>query len=139
MTRTLLFSVSANDCEMQTFRSGGKGGQHQNKVSSGVRFIHVPSGARGEARDARTTVKRPLRCKGRRSTSTHMGRTFVHQARGCGSLHLAVMQRLCNHSAFNGYRWTPSKYSEVHCLDCGRMWRTKADVCYLPDSATTDL
>ena len=29
---------------MDTFRSGGAGGQHQNKVESGVRLTHRPSG-----------------------------------------------------------------------------------------------
>ena len=29
---------------MDTFRSGGKGGQHQNKVESGVRLTHRPTG-----------------------------------------------------------------------------------------------
>lgn len=31
-----------------------------------------------------------------------------------------------NFSAFNGYRFTPSDYSEVSCLQCGGRWRTKA-------------
>lgn len=52
-TKVLLFSVGKKDLIRQTFRAGGKGGQNQNKVESGVRFIHPPSGARGEARDAR--------------------------------------------------------------------------------------
>lgn len=38
--------------------------------------------------------------------------------------------RLCNHSAFSGYRWTPSEYSEIVCDTrhggCGARWRTKA-------------
>lgn len=38
-----------------------------------------------------------------------------------------VMQRYCNHSAFNGYRRTPSDYSTVTCLACGMTWRTNAD------------
>jgi hypothetical protein len=49
----LLFSVTRKDFIRQTFRSGGKGGQNQNKVESGVRLIHPPSEARGEARDSR--------------------------------------------------------------------------------------
>lgn len=49
----LLFTVTKKDLIRQTFRSGGKGGQNQNKVESGVRFIHPPSQARGEARDTR--------------------------------------------------------------------------------------
>lgn len=53
MGKQLLFSVTKKDLIRQTFRSGGKGGQNQNKVESGVRFIHTPSGARGEARDSR--------------------------------------------------------------------------------------
>lgn len=51
--KKLLFSVTKDDCEWQYFRSGGKGGQNQNKVNSGARCIHHPSGARGEARDSR--------------------------------------------------------------------------------------
>ena len=49
-----LFSVTKKDLEVQTFRSGGKGGQHQNKRDSGVRIIHKESGARGESRDERS-------------------------------------------------------------------------------------
>jgi len=45
-----VFSVTKNDLTIQTFKSGGKGGQHQNKTDSGVRIIHKPSGAVGESR-----------------------------------------------------------------------------------------
>lgn len=31
-----------------------------------------------------------------------------------------------NYSAFNGYRFTPSDYSECICIDCRLRWRTKA-------------
>jgi len=37
-----------------------------------------------------------------------------------------VMQRKCNHSAFNGYHWTPSDWSHVVCLSCRASGRTKA-------------
>lgn len=53
-TKELLLSVTIHDCEVQTFRSGGPGGQHQNKTESGVRVIHHPSGARGESREHRS-------------------------------------------------------------------------------------
>lgn len=45
-----------------------------------------------------------------------------------------VTQRYCNHSAFNGYRFTPSDYSTVFCLECHALGRTKAGyVDQLPD------
>lgn len=37
-----------------------------------------------------------------------------------------VIDYKCNYSAFNGYKWTPSDYSRVHCPVCYRSWRTKA-------------
>lgn len=55
--RKLLLSVTLKDCEVQHFRSGGKGGQNQNKRDTGTRVIHHPSGARGEARDERSQLQ----------------------------------------------------------------------------------
>ena len=52
--KELLFSVTRKDLDVQTFRSGGKGGQHQNKRNSGVRIIHTESGAVGESREQRS-------------------------------------------------------------------------------------
>lgn len=55
--KKLLFSITKDDFTWQTFRAGGKGGQNQNKVESGVRCIHKASGARGEARDSRDQLR----------------------------------------------------------------------------------
>jgi len=33
------------DCEISFFVAGGPGGQHRNKVATGVRLVHRPSGA----------------------------------------------------------------------------------------------
>jgi protein subunit release factor B len=55
--RKLVLSVTAKDCELQTFRCGGPGGQKQNKTSSGVRWIHRASGARGECREERSQLQ----------------------------------------------------------------------------------
>lgn len=52
--REKLFSVTIKDCDVQTFRAGGPGGQNQNKRDTAVRVIHPPSGARGESREHRT-------------------------------------------------------------------------------------
>ena len=57
MKKELLFSVTKKDFTIQTFRSGGKGGQHQNKTDSGVRIIHKASGARGECRNHREQIR----------------------------------------------------------------------------------
>jgi len=57
---------------------------------------------------------------------------------GRGLRFWVVTQRQCNHSAFNGYRKTPSAYSGVRCTLCGAFWRTRAAyVARLPD-ATRD-
>lgn len=37
-----------------------------------------------------------------------------------------VIQRNCNHSAFNGYHRTYSDYSTVYCPACRAVGRTKA-------------
>ncbi len=52
--RKLLFSVTKKDLRIDTFRSGGKGGQNQNKRDTGVRVTHVESGAVGESREERS-------------------------------------------------------------------------------------
>ena len=41
-------------CRIETFRSGGKGGQHQNTTDSGVRLIHLPTGVRAESQSDRS-------------------------------------------------------------------------------------
>ena len=49
-----LYSLSKKDFKLEFFRSGGKGGQHQNKTSTGVRIKHPASGAVGECRETRS-------------------------------------------------------------------------------------
>ena len=50
----LLFSVTRKDCKFDYFRGSGKGGQKRNKTSSGVRCIHLASGAVGVSDDTRS-------------------------------------------------------------------------------------
>jgi peptide chain release factor 2 len=51
--------IDLRECDLRrdTFRSGGPGGQHQNKTESGVRYTHVPSGVSAESRSERSQVK----------------------------------------------------------------------------------
>ncbi len=55
--KELLFSIRKKDFTVQTFQSGGKGGQHQNKTDSGVRIIHNASKAVGESRSDRSQLR----------------------------------------------------------------------------------
>lgn len=54
MKREPVFSVLISACRVDTFCSGGPGGQHQNRTRSGVRITHPPSGAIGESREYRS-------------------------------------------------------------------------------------
>jgi protein subunit release factor A len=54
VAKELLFSLTKKDFRVDTFRSGGKGGQHQNTCESGVRITHIDSVATGECREERS-------------------------------------------------------------------------------------
>ena len=43
-----------DQCRVDTFRAGGKGGQHQNVTESGVRLTHLPSGIVATSRSLRS-------------------------------------------------------------------------------------
>lgn len=63
------------------------------------------------------------------SSSAFMDQTKTCQERSrpVRERNWVVLQRLCNHSAFNGYHYTPSDYSTVRCMTCNAVGRTKAD------------
>jgi peptide chain release factor 2 len=56
-TGEIEIEIRREDVERQTFRSGGPGGQHQNKTESGVRLIHHPTGIVAECRSQRSQHK----------------------------------------------------------------------------------
>jgi len=51
--REPLLSLTKKDFRVDTFKSGGKGGQHQNKTNSGVRITHIATGISYECREER--------------------------------------------------------------------------------------
>jgi peptide chain release factor 2 len=54
---TIEIDIHPEDLKRDTFRSGGPGGQHQNKTESGVRYTHLPSGVAAESRTERSQHK----------------------------------------------------------------------------------
>jgi peptide chain release factor 2 len=54
---TITIEIKPDDLRRDTFRSGGPGGQHQNKTESGVRYTHIPSGVAAESRTERSQHK----------------------------------------------------------------------------------
>jgi peptide chain release factor 2 len=49
--------IRSDELRRDTFRSGGPGGQHQNKTESGVRYTHLPTGIACESRSQRSQHK----------------------------------------------------------------------------------
>jgi len=62
------YSLPADDdvllaeCEVETFRSGGPGGQHQNVTDSGVRLRHRPTGTVVVCRGERSQLANKRSC-----------------------------------------------------------------------------
>ena len=54
---SIVIEIKEDDLVRQTFRSGGPGGQHQNKTESGVRYTHLPTGIAAESRTERSQHK----------------------------------------------------------------------------------
>ncbi len=54
---TIEIEIKPDDLKRDTFRSGGPGGQHQNKTESGVRYTHLPTGIAAESRSERSQHK----------------------------------------------------------------------------------
>lgn len=80
MTREILFSVTLDDCDVQTFRSGGKGGQNVNKRDTGVRIVHRASGAVGKSTDERSQLQNK-KTAFRRMTEDPRFKFWVHEER----------------------------------------------------------
>jgi len=51
-----------SECKVETFRSGGKGGQHANKTDSAVRLTHLKSGIKAICEKERSQYLNKIKC-----------------------------------------------------------------------------
>lgn len=100
--KQLLFRVTRDDCDWQTFRSPGPGGQNVNKVETGVRVIHRRSGAIGESREHNSQMAN------RRAAFGRMAKTSAFT-----SWHRREVARLMG---FAGISWTPEDTSAARVI-----------------------
>lgn len=109
--------MSIADCELQTFSSGGPGGQHQNRSRTGVRIIHHASGARGECREERSQWENKKRAWRRMCESRQFQLWLMLETGRIDAIQAEISRVEIPHAHLlievrqNG-RWVPEAHSE---------------------------
>lgn len=90
-----MLTVTRHDCKWSYHRTGGHGGQHRDKTSNGVRVVHPPSGARGQASESRSQAENKRTAFGRMAeTSEFKAWVRLEHARRIGAIDQAVKDAL---------------------------------------------
>jgi len=61
MSEEQITIASKKDFRIDTFFAGGPGGQAQNKIATGVRFTHIPSGIQASCRETSSQLENKKR------------------------------------------------------------------------------
>ena len=111
--RKLLFSVTLADCDVETFRASGPGGQHRNKVASAVRIRHRASGAVGQATEHRSQHQN------KKAAWERMGKSKTFQA--WAKMHAAKLQGQPSTDEIVAKQMQPQNREEWRCQFCEKM------------------
>lgn len=90
--RVLAFSVTLKDCDVETKRGHGNGGQNRNCRDTAVRIVHRASGAVGESQEERSQLQNK-KAAFRRMTETAKFRLWVKRQCGMDDLIKAAVER----------------------------------------------
>jgi len=115
--RKKILSLTKSDFLVDTFRSGGKGGQHQNKTDSGVRIRHLESGSAAESRESRSQHRNKKAAFRRLIKSTKFNLWLHRKINGIDNIEQELSRLLDDQNikteiVING-KWTEIKPNEL--------------------------
>lgn len=88
-----ILSVTLKDCDVQTKRGSGAGGQNRNKRDTAVRIVHRASGAIGESQEQRSQ-RQNKETAFRRMVESPKFQLWVKRFQGEDTLAIAELNRL---------------------------------------------
>jgi protein subunit release factor B len=95
MPREKIITVTIKDCDVETFRVSGAGGQRKDKRDTGVRIKHRASGAMGQSTDQRTQAANKRKAFTRMANSDIFQRWIrLEHARAVGDLDRRVEEMM---------------------------------------------